>query len=104
GSAQVQRVTLARDVLERPDPAIELGGLLQVVDAQLDAAQAVDSEFAHSPGSPVECSIFARIGLEITAKIGGLQQPPRRSMHSSPAPVLVAFATRTEQIRTQEPV
>ena len=47
GAAQVQRVALAGDILQRPDLAVELGRFLEIVDGQFDAAQAVDPGGAH---------------------------------------------------------
>ena len=42
GAAQVNCVAFGRDILQGPDIAIELRGFLQIVDAQFDAAQAVE--------------------------------------------------------------
>ena len=50
GAAQMDGVALGGDVLQGPDPAVEFRGFLQVVDAQLDAAQAVDSGGGHGLG------------------------------------------------------
>ena len=47
GAAQVDGVAFGGDILQGPDPAVEFRGFLQVVDAQLDAAQAVNSGVGH---------------------------------------------------------
>src|ERR1700755_3195441 len=95
-----QRVAFTRDVLQRPDLAIKLGGLLQVVDRELNAAQAVDSGFAHGfrllAGSlPGISSVSGFVASQISAKIDPWQ-PPRGDPCIPPlAAALVAFATGT---------
>jgi len=43
GAAEMNGVALGGNILQGPYAAVEFRGFLQVVDAQLDAAQAVDS-------------------------------------------------------------
>ncbi len=109
GAAQVNRVAFGGDILQGPDLAIEFRGFLQVVDAQFDAAQAVDSGVAHGLGlrRVDSAARYGRAGSsrsqnrQFTAETGGRGDgfciPPRRAS-------LVAFAPRREQIHSQEPV
>jgi hypothetical protein len=46
-------VALGSDILQRPDLAVELGALLQVTHAKLDAAQSVGSGLVHGAISKV---------------------------------------------------
>jgi hypothetical protein len=108
GAAQVDGVAVGGDILQGPDFAVELGGFLQVVDAQLDAAQAVNSGVGHGRGlrralhdGPwAGSSTGSKEQFIANSNAGGPQS--RRLLHSSQPPVLVAFATGRAQIRAKK--
>src|SRR5205814_1617982 len=50
GAAEMNGVALGGYILQGPHATVEFRGFLQVVDAQLDAAQAVDSGVRHGLG------------------------------------------------------
>ncbi len=112
GAAHMQRVAVAGNILQRPDLAVEVGRLLQVMDGQFDAAQAVDPGGGH--GSPPRSRTIRRLiapaggSADVEGSLAQIcrrqtREPRRPRIPDTPHPP-VALATRRRQIHISEPV